>query len=114
MTRKTKKRQTRKGLTNQIPEAPKKDKDDDDNDDEEDLPSLLKRKTIPIHVQSMPNGGSRRMSKMVVDKDDDANDDVFTKTLSKMKDSRGRSNIGVKKTSFSSYSQSPHPGSRKK
>jgi hypothetical protein len=52
----------------------------------------------------MPKGrqnGSRRASK-VVDKDDD-DDDVFTKTLSKMKESRGRSNIGVKKTSFSSY-----------
>jgi hypothetical protein len=61
----------------------------------------------------MPKGrqnGSRRASKVV----DDDDDDVFTKTLSKMKESRGRSNIGVKKTSFSSYGQSPHPGSRKK
>jgi len=63
----------------------------------------------------MPKGrqnGSRRASKVVDNEDDD--DDVFTKTLSKMKESRGRSNIGVKKTSFSSYGQSPHPGSRRK
>ena len=107
----------KKGLDKPDAKSSKKGKDDDDDDDE-DLPSLFKRKTIPIHVQSMPkgekNGGSRRMSKMAIDKNDDTDDDVFTKTLSKMKDSRGRSNIGVKKTSFSSYGQSPHPGSRKK
>ena len=103
----------KKGLDKPDSKSSKKGKDDDDDDDD-DLPSLFKRK-IPIHVQSMPKGrqnGSRRASKVVDNEDDD--DDVFTKTLSKMKESRGRSNIGVKKTSFSSYGQSPHPGSRRK
>lgn len=110
VTRK-KKRQRRKASINQIPEATKGKGDSDD--DEDDVPSIFKRKS-PLHVESFRKS-QRRSSRVVVDKDDDDNDDdVFTKTLSKMKDTRGRSNVGVKRTSFSSYGQNPHPGSRKK
>ena len=102
----------KKGLDK--PDSKRKCKDDDDDDDE-DLPSFFKRKTS-IQVQSMPKGrnSSRRASKTVDNDDEEAGGDIFTKTLSKMKENRGKSNIGVKKTSFSSYGQSPHPGSRKK
>ena len=106
----------KKGLDKPDSRGNKKGKGDSDDDDEDDIPSIFKRKS-PLHVQSFrkSQSGSRRSSRVVVDKDDDDNDDeVFTKTLSKMKDTRGRSNIGVKRTSFSSYGQNPHPGSRKK
>ena len=46
--------------------------------------------------------------------DDDDSKDVFTKTLSQMKKTRGNSNIGVKKAALQSSGHSPHPGPRKK
>ena len=102
----------KKGLDKPDSRGNKKGKGDSD-DDEDDIPSIFKRKS-PLHVQSLRKS-QRRSSRVVVDKDDDDNDDdVFTKTLSKMKDTRARSNVGVKRTSFSSYGQNPHPGSRKK
>ena len=102
----------KKGLDKPDSRGNKKGKGDSD-DDEDDVPSIFKRKS-PLHVESFRKS-QRRSSRVVVDKDDDDDgDDVFTKTLSKMKDTRGRSNIGVKRTSFSSYGQNPHPGSRKK
>ena len=100
----------KKGLDK--PDSKRKCKDDDDDDDE-DLPSFFKRKTS-IQVQSKGRNSSRRASKTVDIDDEEGGGDIFTKTLSKMKENRGKSNIGVKKTSFSSYGQSPHPGSRKK
>ena len=100
----------KKGLDK--PDSKRKCKDDDDDDDE-DLPSFFKRKTS-IQVQSKGRNSSRRASKTVDNDDEEGGGDIFTKTLSKMKENRGKSNIGVKKTSFSSYGQSPHPGSRKK
>ena len=105
----------KKGLDKPDSRGNKKGKGDSD-DDEDDIPSIFKRKS-PLHVQSFrkSKSGTRRASRVVVDKDDDDDDDdVFTKTLSKMKDTRARSNVGVKRTSFSSYGQNPHPGSRKK
>ena len=103
----------KKGLDKPYSRGNKKGKGDSDDDDEDDIPSIFKRKS-PLHVQSLRKS-QRRSSRVVVDEDDDDDDDdVFTKTLSKMKDTRGRSNIGVKRTSFSSYGQNPHPGSRKK
>ena len=101
----------KKGLDK--PDSKRKCKDDDDDDDDEDLPSFFKRKTS-IQVQSKGRNSSRRASKTVDNDDEEVGGDIFTKTLSKMKENRGKSNIGVKKTSFSSYGQSPHPGSRKK
>ena len=106
----------KKGLDKPDSIGNKKGKGDSDDDDEDDVPSIFKRKS-PLHVKSFrkSQSGSRRSSRVVVDKDDDDDgDDVFTKTLNKMKDTRGRSNVGVKRTSFSSYGQNPHPGSRKK
>ena len=103
----------KKGLDKPYSRGNKKGKGDSDDDDEDDIPSIFKRKS-PLHVQSLRKS-QRRSSRVVVDEDDDDDDDdVFTKTLSKMKDTRGRSNIGLKRTSFSSYGQNPHPGSRKK
>ena len=90
----------------------KPDSRKDKGDDKEPPTFFLNSPSKKIQVLKQTRNG--KISKKNSDNEDDEEEDVFTKTLSKMKTSRGRSDVGVHRGSIPSNRQGAHPSNRRK
>lgn len=102
----------KKSLDKPDSKSPRKGKDDDD-DEENGVPCFMKKQRGAPQIQ-LKSVRIVKEAERYESEDDEDSKDVFSKTLSQMKKTRGNSNIGVKKAALQSSGHSPHPGPKKK